>query len=343
MMGGYIVFAIFNIPVATGTNIEMILIGRFIGGLAASAPIAIVGGALADMWNPVERTYAICAFAGGTFCGPVAGRPSDVTKGDLETNDAIGPIVGGFVTESYLGWRWTAWITLIMAGLFGTIGLLVIPETSAQRILQYRAKRLRFETGNWALHAKADENPINLHTVVHIYLMRPWKMIVQEPILALMTAYMSYIYGVLYLLFEAYPISYHEDRGWSLGVSGLAFISFIIGVFLGSGIMIYSTATNYKRAWLKYGKPIPEERLPPMILAAFMLPVSFFWFAWTSNPSIFWFPQVASGALIGAGTLIAFWQGVSYIIDCYGFYANSAIAVNTFVRSIFAAVFPRKY
>ena len=277
------------------------------------------------MWNPVERTYAICAFASGTFCGPVAG-----------------PIVGGFVTESYLGWRWTAWCTLIMSALFGTIGLCVIPETSPQRILQYRAKRLRFETGNWALHAKADENPITLHTIVHIYLKRPWVMIVQEPVLAFMTAYMSYIYGVLYLLFEAYPISFHEERGWSLGVSGLAYISFIVGIMMGSGIMVYSTATNYKRAWIKHGKPVPEERLPPMIVGAVILPIAFFWFAWTSFPDITWVPQVMSSAFIGAGTLVAFWQGMSYIIDCYGFYSNSAIAVNTFVRSIMAAVFPCK-
>ena len=30
----------------------------------------------------------------------------------------------------------------------------------------------------------------------------------------------------------------------------------------------------------------------------------------------------------------------NYIIDCYGFYANSAIAINTFIRSIAGAVFP---
>jgi MFS transporter, DHA1 family, multidrug resistance protein len=29
-----------------------------------------------------------------------------------------------------------------------------------------------------------------------------------------------------------------------------------------------------------------------------------------------------------------------YIIDCYGFYSNSAIAINTFIRSIAAAAFP---
>lgn len=37
--------------------------------------------------------------------------------------------------------------------------------------------------------------------------------------------------------------------------------------------------------------------------------------------------------------MVAFWQGISYIIDCYGFYSNSAIAVNTFIRSIAGAAF----
>ncbi len=187
---GYVAFAIFQIPVAVAQNVETIMLGRFLSGLCASAPLAVIGGALADMWDPIPRTYAVCAFAAGTFCGPV-----------------VGPIVGGFVTESYLGWRWTAWFTLILAAVAGTIGLFVIPETSAQRILQLRAKRLRFKTKNWALHARADENEINFHTICHIYLMRPWVMLVQEPILALMTAYMSYLYGVLYLLFLAVCLS----------------------------------------------------------------------------------------------------------------------------------------
>lgn len=37
--------------------------------------------------------------------------------------------------------------------------------------------------------------------------------------------------------------------------------------------------------------------------------------------------------------MVAFWQGLNYIIDCYGFYSNSAISVNTFIRSIAGAAF----
>ena len=70
LFAGYIAFAIFNVPVAVARNVETIMLGRFLGGLTASAPIAVVGGALADMWDPVERTYAICMFASGTVSHP---------------------------------------------------------------------------------------------------------------------------------------------------------------------------------------------------------------------------------------------------------------------------------
>ncbi|KXS95358.1 hypothetical protein AC578_8286 [Pseudocercospora eumusae] len=323
LFAGYICFAIFQIPVAVAQNVETIMLCRFLGGFTASAPLAVVGGAMADMWNPLQRAYAICAFAGGAFSGPVAG-----------------PIIGGFVTESYLGWRWTQWITLIMAALFGSIGFILIPETSAQRILQIRAKELRYQTQNWALHAKADENRITFNTVFTVYLVRPWRMIVQEPTLALLTAYMSYLYGVLYLLFEAFPISFREDRGWSLGVSALPFAAIIVGIIMGSALMSYSAATNFKKAFVKHGKTVPEERLPPMIICAVILPIAFFWWAWSSMPSTLWVSQVIASAFLGMGLLVTFWQGMNYIIDCYGFYSNSAIAVNTFIRSIAGAVFP---
>ncbi|KAH6611830.1 major facilitator superfamily domain-containing protein [Boeremia exigua] len=319
---GFALFAIFQIPVALAQNIATICVGRFLGGFFASAPLAVVGGALADLWDPIPRAYAICVFATGGFAGPVAG-----------------PIAGGFITQSYLGWRWTSWITLIMAGLFGCIGFVVIPETSAARILQLRAAKLRKETGD-AYHSKADEQKLTMHTVVNVYLLRPFIMIIQEPILALVTAYMSFLYGIVYLLFEAFPVSFHNERGWSLGVSQLPFGAFIVGIVIGAGVIAYSTATNFTRSFKKHGKSIPEERLPPMIVGAIALPVGLFWFAWTSNPNITWVPQVLSVALIGMGCMVPFWQGLSYLIDCYGFYSNSAIAVNTFIRSFAGAFFP---
>lgn len=77
-----------------------------------------------------------------------------------------------------------------------------------------------------------------------------------------------------------------------------------------------------------------------MILGAFLLPIGLFWFAWTSNPHISWVPQVIASIPIGWGILMIFMQGLNYIIDVYMWHANSAIAGNTFIRSLFGAGFP---
>ena len=70
---GFAIFAIFQIPVAVARNVETIMLGRFLGGFAAASPLAVAGGALADIWDPVERAVAICPFAFGAFGGSAIG------------------------------------------------------------------------------------------------------------------------------------------------------------------------------------------------------------------------------------------------------------------------------
>ena len=300
------------------------MLGRFFGGVFGSAPLAIVGGSLADFWGPVERGFALGIFAGATFVGPVGG-----------------PIVGGFITQSYLGWRWTAWITLIICAFFGTMAIFICSESYAPVLLQRKAAKIRFETKNWAIHAPADEKNINMKEIISKYLLRPFIMIVLEPILLLVTLYMTFIYGILYLFLEAYPIAFQETRGWNDGVGALPFLGITIGVIIGVAIITYTSNTRFKRKMeANGGKPIPEERLIPMIIGAFLLPMGLFWFAWTSSPHITWVPQVIAGIPIGTGVLLLFLQGLSYIIDVYLMHANSAIAANTFLRSIAGGSFP---
>ena len=300
------------------------MLARFLNGLFGSSSLAIIGGTLADFWDPVQRGFALGLFAGATFIGPVAG-----------------PIVGGFITQSYLGWRWTAWITLIMASFFGLVAVFFCKESYVPVILQQRATKRKHATRNWAIHAPIDENPVTVHDIVTKYLIRPWKMLILEPILMLITIYISLIYGMIYLFFEAYPVAFQEDRGWNLGVGALPFLGITIGVIIGVAIITYTSQTRYKRKMeANGGKPVPEERLVPMIAGAILLPIGLFWFAWTSNKNISWVPQVIAGVPIGAGIMMIFLQGLSYIIDVYLMYANSALAANTFVRSLAGGGFP---
>ncbi|KAJ5640799.1 hypothetical protein N7528_000424 [Penicillium herquei] len=332
---GLFAFAIFQIPVAVAQNLQTIFICRFLGGLFASAPLAIVSGILADLFESVERGIAVSVFAGATFIGPVAG-----------------PIVGGFITMSHLGWRWTEYITAIMAFFFSSIGYFIIPETFEATLLTQRAQRRRAETGNWSIHAQAEEKVVNPKDIATRYILRPFVMLAQEPILILITLYMGFIYGFLYLCFEAYPIAFQEIRGWNDGVGALPFVGVACGVFIGCGIIISFSLARYRNIIRRTGSVNPEERLIPMMIGGILLPAGMFWFGWTSSPHITWVPEAFAGVLLGAGVLLIFLQyahetdelesgkGLNYIIDVYTVHANSAIAANTFFRSWLGAGFP---
>ena len=95
---------------------------------------------------------------------------------------AIGPVIGGFVTQSSLGWRWTAWITMIASAVFTVICYFTFPETFEPILLTQKAKKLRLKTGNQALHSKREEDPLQVTAVINRYLMKPYHMFFKEPI-----------------------------------------------------------------------------------------------------------------------------------------------------------------
>ncbi|RFU23826.1 hypothetical protein B7463_g12514, partial [Scytalidium lignicola] len=320
---GIFLFAIFTIPVAVARNVATILVCRFLGGVFGVASLAIAGGALADIWEPLSRGIAVAGFASATFLGPV-----------------LGPLVGGFVTKSHLGWRWTQWLTLIFALFSLLVFLLGVSETYGPVILARRAKKMQDRSQDPAFHEEAEEKRINLRNLARMYVLKPWIMLVQEPILALITLHMGFIYGFFYLSFEAYPITFEQQRGWNLGVGALPFLGTTVGVLIGVVIIIVHTKTRMQRKLKMHGGDIPEERLVPMMLGSILMPTGMFWFAWTSSPDITWVPQVISSAFIGCGILLVFLQGLNYIIDVYKVAANSAISINAMFRGILGAAFP---
>jgi MFS family permease len=298
------------------------MICRFFGGVFASSPLGIVGGSMADMWTPTYRSAAIAGFALATFVGP-----------------AMGPIIGGFVTDSYLGWRWTEYLTAILAFFFLFVDIIFLPETYGPVLLKGKAKKLRHERMIWAIHARQEEKEISFKTILVVYLFRPIKMLFLEPMILLLTMYVSFVYGVVYLLFSAFPIAYQEVRGWNDGVGALPFLGITVGALTGS-IIIVLFIPRYARKMKEAGGPVPEERLIPMMIGGVLFTIGLFWWSWTSYPTISWVPQVIAGWPLGAGIVLIFLQTINYLIDAYLMHANSAIAANTLMRSFFGAGFP---
>ncbi|KAH0333436.1 MFS general substrate transporter, partial [Aureobasidium melanogenum] len=317
-------FSIFSIAVAVGKDLQTILICRFFGGFMGACPLTVVGAVFADMFNNAQRGVAVTVFSIAVFSGPL-----------------LAPFIGGFITTSYLGWRWCEYITAIMG--FTGLALLVflLEETYPPVILVNKAAELRRRTKNWGIHAKQEEIEINLRELIEKNLGRPMRMLFTEPIVLLLSIYMAFVYGLLYLFLTFYPIVFQRVHGMSPGVGGLPYFGMILGEFF-AGLYIVIDVPSYNRK-LKANNniPIPEWRLPPVIIGGVLFGIGLLWFGWTGyRADIPWIAPTLSGLFTGFGIMSIFLQCINYLIDSYLMFAASAIAANTFLRSLCGAGFP---
>lgn len=129
----------------------------------------------------------------------------------------LAPIVAGAMLVSNVSWRWTEYarvaavcqclchITDFFCQMTGmmmlavlTLDILILDESYPNTLLVYKARRLRHETGNWALHAKHEEWDVSVRELATKYLVRPFQIII-TPICLCMGMYAAFVYGIVYL------------------------------------------------------------------------------------------------------------------------------------------------
>lgn len=139
----------------------------------------------------------------------------------------------------------------------------------------------------------------------------------------------------------AIPIIFGEVRGWSLVVSELPFLAIFLGSLTGAAINMYNQL-YYNKAYHASGdRPIPEKRLPPMMLGSVLFAAGQFITGWTADPAVApWIAPVIGLFITGCGFNTIFQAALNYLVDTFQMYAASAVAANTFLRSCFAAAFP---
>jgi hypothetical protein len=199
-------------------------------------------------------------------------------------------------------------------GVLWIIGTLLIPETYPPVLLRKRAAKMSKMTGKvYRSKGDVDQGPTTFGKVFKTSLLRPWVLLFREPIVLLLSVYMAIIYGTLYMLFAAFPIVYQENRGWSPGIGGLAFLGVAVGMI---GAVVYSIFDNKRYVKISNahgGFAPPEARLPPCILGGILLPVGLFWFAWTNSPSIQFMASIAAGVPFGFGMVLVFLGIMNYL------------------------------
>ncbi|OCK77027.1 MFS general substrate transporter [Lepidopterella palustris CBS 459.81] len=314
----------FNAGAAGSQNMATLIILRFFAGAFGSSPLTNAGGVIADMFPAKERGLAMSIFSVAPFMGPT-----------------LGPIVGGFLGESE-GWRWVEGLMAIFTGTLWIIGALLIPETYPPVLLRKRATALSKKTGKiYRSRADVDAGPVSASQAFGTALSRPWILLFREPIVLLLSIYLSIIYGTLYMMFGAFPIVYQQERGWSEGIGGLAFLGVAVGMIIAVLYTIFVGNKQYIKAVNKAGQfAPPEARLPPSMIGGIALPLGLFWFAWTNAPSVQFMASIAAGVPFGFGMVLVFLSVMNYLIDAYTIFAASVLAASSVLRSLFGAAFP---
>ncbi|POR39501.1 MFS transporter [Tolypocladium paradoxum] len=316
------VFTASNIGAACSKSFASLLVWRFLAGAFGSSSLVHTGAVLADLFPLETRGPPMGVFTASLFLGPT-----------------LGPITGSFIGMTQ-GWRWIEWFLAIMSGVLWIMGSLAIPETYAPALLHKRAQSLSKLSGK-VYKSNADKLGTSYTAKIKKTLFRPWVLLAVEPVVFLLSAYLAIEYGILYLLFAAFPVVYHDQRSWTAGVATLPFLAVLVGMLLG---VMYCMIHDRRRARKTLDGVdklfVAEQRLQPATIGAIAIPVGLFIFAWTNPPSVHFMVSAVGTAFFGFGLVNIFISSTSYLIDAYSVFAASSLAASSVLRSIFGAVFP---
>lgn len=318
MIIGSLGCGLMHIPLGLARDVPTILVSRFLAGAFGSAILAIGAGTVAGPFtSSIDRASALAASSTVINIGSV-----------------FGPIIASFVVAR-VTWRWLAWLTIIWFAC-------IVPPIFLIRDIGGRRKPSK-EEQTFTLEPGGRKHSLRRYwagvkSFSRDYLKQPFVLFCKEPILIVLTVYLTFVYGVLYLAYQMFPLAYVE-RGWRSDIATLPLLAVFLGLLASSAVVITFMNTWYKRRWEQNNHHSPAEHfLPPMILGSFVIPPALLWFGWSMETH--WASQALASAFVGFGLQLVFMSGLIYIGDVYRAHIVPAISIHVTFRSIFSASFP---
>jgi hypothetical protein len=138
-------------------------------------------------------------------------------------------------------------------------------------------------------------------------LIRPFQLLLLEPMCSNLCLYSAILLGVLYLFFGAFAVVFKTNHGFTISQIGLSFLGILVGMI--AGILTdpiwhknyIRLVRNRETAGGEPGGSEPEFRLPPAILGAALVTIGLFWFGWTTYPSVHWILPIIGSGIFGMG------------------------------------------
>lgn len=194
-------FTIFAMVSGFSNSVAQIVVFRFLAG-ASVASIASNPCIIGDLFPIETRGSAIAIMS----LIPILGT-------------AVGPIVGGYVTQ-YLSWRWTFWLTAIASGVLSLLMVLVKKETYVP-VIWRESRKVNTRASTKYIHGW------NLKTLKAVCLLvaRPFIILSGSCVAIVMALYLSISYGYLSLVGATMATTFQQVYGFSESSSGLIYIS----------------------------------------------------------------------------------------------------------------------
>ncbi|GAA5876093.1 hypothetical protein JCM8547_002634 [Rhodosporidiobolus lusitaniae] len=321
---GSAIMTIWTTASAVAPNLDGFLALRFLGGFIGAMSCANIGGSISDLWAPTQTAPAMSAYVATAAGGPgLAYAPSSMIF-------------------QFRPWRHLMWAISGIQG--GTLLILVVlqRETRHSILLERRLKKLKKETGNDKLHLPAGMEHKGWGDLLKNNLLRPLQFEVTEPICFAAALINVQLFGLNYLLTGAYPLVFGDNGGrtWNTLQVGMVWFSLVAGVWTGP-ITHTLQERKFRQLTREHGGIlVPERRLGMACVAGIVYPVSLFWFAWTSYPSVHWFVPALATYFFGWSFFALIHMVNMYLTDSYGEFAASAIAASTLARNLAGAGFP---
>ncbi|TFY76054.1 hypothetical protein EWM64_g7958 [Hericium alpestre] len=319
-------------PVAFAPNIVF----RFLSGLFASSYFCVTGGSMSDMFNDAEVATPMAFNTIAPFFGP-----------------ELQPIYSGFINQN-TNWRWTYYTLLIWMFVQLVVTFLLTEETYIPIILKHKAQkyvttslewkssdsyvRLRKATGDPNYYAPIERENKDLLRAIRISCSRPFQVVFFDRMVLLLNLWNSVLLGIVYLTFQAFPIIF-DKHGFNLQMTGLTFTGILSGIAIGMCTQPYIN-WKFRKDEQKYGELPIEYRLWTGQVGGVIVPISLFWLAFTTYPSVHWIVPILASVPFGTGMYYIYTSTFTYLVVAYRPISASVLASNATMRTSFAAGFP---
>lgn len=384
------VYVVFEAACALMTNLAGMLVCRAMVGCGASVFSSVVGGVLADLWHKEDRNTPMALFSGavlaGTGAGPLVASAfvhamssgtqawkwcfwhQVISDGVLLVSIALFfKETRGSVLLSRKAKKLNKWYEELEGeGVYGLwvreedLGALVSSSDSAssgpEENMSQRNDAMSLRRIRWKV--QADEERASLGTMMATSAMRPFYMLVTEPVVFWFSLWAAFAWGVLYLAFAVVPYLFGDD----FDASSRVFVAMMVGSAAATVVSIWQEELLSHSQWRqdtpgheqtsskfwalmrrRFPAEAPEARLYFSCITSVFLPAGLF--------GGFLVPQTGApddkGTSLAIGIGFATWgiyavylASFNYLADTYHVYASSSLAANSFCRNIVGGSFP---